>query len=73
MTAPSLADQAVAALAAVSVMTDSVTNDHPERHTIREMKRTAEDILESAIRHARGIARMAEQLQRDMRDKDGTR
>jgi hypothetical protein len=62
----SLADQAVTTLAAVAAMDNKVTNDHPERHAIRNLKRTAQDILSSALRQARDLAYQAEQLHEDM-------
>lgn len=67
MAEKSLADRAVDALAHVGRMTDSVTNDHPERHAIREMKQMAESILEEAFRQARRLAFTAESLQESMR------
>ena len=67
MSEKSLADRAVDALAHVGRMTDRVTNDHPERHAIREMKQVAESILEEAFRQARRLAFAAEELQESMR------
>lgn len=60
----SLADVGVAALAAVSAMTDGVTNDHPERHAIRQLKHLAQADLEQAFRRARQLAYMVDDLRK---------
>ncbi|MFY9480248.1 MAG: hypothetical protein WAQ08_21650 [Aquabacterium sp.] len=63
----SLADQAVETLAAVSAMTDALTNDHPERHAVRSLKPIAQDIISNALRQARDLAYQAEEMQREQR------
>ncbi len=55
----SLADQAVAALAAVRAMDVGMDMSHPERHTVRDMKRAAEDALAFAFRQALMLAHTA--------------
>jgi hypothetical protein len=60
----SLADAAVAALAAVSAMTEGVTNDHPERHVIRQLKHHAENDLAAAFRRARAVAYLVDDLRK---------
>ena len=63
----SLADKAVYTIAAVRLMCEGVSNDHPERHTLRAIKHSAETILETALRQARELTFLAEHLSRDMR------
>lgn len=59
----SLADQAVTALAMVKAMGESRMGlEHPERHAIRYMKRTAEQILETAFRQAIDLAYQSAEL-----------
>lgn len=53
--ARSLADAAVETLAAIRAMDDGMTLDHPERHVIRDLKRTAESIVADALRQAQGL------------------
>jgi dUTPase len=67
MSPPSLADQAVETLAAVSSIDRDVTNDHPERFVIRSMKRIAQDIIANALRQAMDLAYQADSLKTDMR------
>lgn len=63
----SLADKAVDTIAAVRLMCEGVSNDHPERYAIRALKHSAEAILETALRQARELTFLAENLSRDMR------
>ena len=58
----SLADQAVSALAAVSAMDADMDMSHPERHSIRTLKRLAEARLAHAFREAHELAFMATDL-----------
>lgn len=58
----SLADQAVAALAAVTAMDAGMDMNHPERHSIRTLKRLAEARLAQAFREAQEFAFMATDL-----------
>lgn len=67
MTHQSLADKAVDAIAAVRAMGEGLGMDHPERHAVRDLKRAAEAILETALHQARGLAYTAEGLSTDMR------
>lgn len=64
---PSLAEFAVETLATVLKMDDDVTNDHPERHQIRAMKRIANQAIEQGLRTAWDLAAQARDLQRTMR------
>lgn len=68
MSTPSLADSAVDAIAAVRAMGADMPADAPERHTVRNLKRMAEEIIGNALRHARDLAYQAESLSKDMRD-----
>jgi len=61
----SLADDAVDALAAVGRMDFNVTNEHDERHLVRNLKRMAEQALEQGFRHARELAWLAEDTRRE--------
>jgi hypothetical protein len=58
----SLADQAVAALAAVVAMDAGMDMSHPERHSIRTLKRLAEARMSQAFREAQELAYMATDL-----------
>jgi hypothetical protein len=58
----SLADRAVETLAAVRAMDTGVALEHPERHTVRELKATAEQIIEQALRQAARLAESANDL-----------
>ena len=55
MSQQSLADLAVETLARVQQMSDGIGLAHPERHAIREMKQTAEQVLADAFRAAQRI------------------
>jgi len=68
MSAPSLADKAVSALASVRAIGEKLDSEHPMRHAVRCMKRTAETILEDAMRNAEEIANQAKQLIKDYDD-----
>lgn len=68
MNTPSLADNAVDTIAAVRAMGDGLPAEAPERHTVRSLKRIAEDILTTAMRQARDLAYQAEYLSKDMGD-----
>lgn len=63
----SLADQAVETLAAVAAIGEGLTNDDPWRHAIRNLKRSAQDIITNALRQALDLAYQAEQLRCDMK------
>jgi len=58
----SLADEAVAALAAVGAMTDGMDLNHPERHSVRNLKQAAEEVLRNAFRTAQTLAYMGSDL-----------
>lgn len=63
----SLADRAVDTLAAVRAMCEGVSNEHPERQTIRDLKQIAENLIEEALRQARHLTFIAQSLSSDMR------
>lgn len=65
MSTPSLADSAVIALAEVRAIGEKLDNEHPMRHAVRSMKRTAEQILSDAMRQATDISYQAKQLVKD--------
>ena len=62
MSQQSLADLAVQALAAVKAMDAQMTNDRPERHQVRTLRRLAEAHLETAFRQAIELAYVAKDL-----------
>lgn len=58
----SLADRAVETLAAVRSMDAGMALENSERHVVREMKATAEQIIEQALRQAQRLATSAQDL-----------
>lgn len=62
MTNMSLADQAVEVLAMVRTMDADMTNDRPERHQVRNLKRMAEAEIAEGLRRAAELAWMAKDL-----------
>lgn len=69
----SIADRAVAALAAVSRMRDGISIDHPERAAVREIHQVALSVLDEAFRQALRLAYAAEGLQETMRKEESER
>lgn len=69
----SLAEKAVDAIAAVRAMGEGLAMEHPERHAVRDLKRAAEAILETALHQARGLAYTAESLSTEMREEEAAR
>lgn len=65
MSNESLADRAVDALAEVRAIGENMDNEHSMRHTVRSMKRVAEQILSDAMRQATEIAYQAKRLVKD--------
>lgn len=65
MSSQSLADCAVSALSEVRSIGENMADDHPMRHSVRSMKRTAEQILSDAMRQAADLANQAKQLVKD--------
>lgn len=59
----SLADKAVEVLAMVKAMDTDMTNDRPERHQVRNLKRLAEAAVDEGFRRAVDFAWMAKDLQ----------
>ncbi len=57
---PSLADQAVEALAAIKALDERCQNEYPERHAMREVRRAAVSALSDAFRRVTELARVAE-------------
>jgi hypothetical protein len=68
VTTPSLADQAIAALASVRAMDDGIDNTLPERHIVRSLKRNAEQILADAFRQVSNLAYLAADVRNTFRD-----
>jgi len=62
MTNMSLADQAVEVLGMVRAMDADMTNDRPERHQVRNLKRMAEAAIAEGLRRATELAWMAKDL-----------
>ena len=58
----SLADKAVEVLAIVKAMDADMTNDRPERHQVRNLKRLAEAAIDEGLRRAAEFAWMAKDL-----------
>ena len=58
----SLADKAVEVLAMVKAMDADMTNDRPERHQVRNLKRLAEAAIDEGLRRAAEFAWMAKDL-----------
>ncbi len=52
----SINDRAIEAMTAVSQMGNRLTNESPERHIIRSLKRTAEQILSDAFIRATDLS-----------------
>ncbi len=65
MQSQSLADCAVEALALVRAIGENMDNEHPMRHAVRDIKRSAEQILSDANRQATGLAYLAQRLVKD--------
>lgn len=57
-----LADQAVETLAAIRAMDEGLTLEHPERHVIRGMKRSVEQMVSSALTAALELTWQAKAL-----------
>jgi hypothetical protein len=64
----SLADQAVAALAAIARMDAEITSESPERHLVWSLKRQAEALLFDVLRRAHELAYLASDIQRAMKE-----
>ena len=67
-TQSSLADCAIDAVSAVRAIGEQIDNEHPMRHAVRSMKRTAGQILFDAFRQARDLSYQAERLTKDYDD-----
>ncbi len=50
------ADAFISAVTRIGLMEDGISNEHPLRHTVRTLKRTAELILSNASWEAEGLA-----------------
>lgn len=61
----SLADCAVDALAKIGTIGQDMPDDHPMRHAVRSIKRTAETILSDAMRQAVDLSYQAKQMEKD--------
>ena len=58
----SLADRAVHALALVAAMGENLSLEDPERHIVRNMKRTAEQAMSNAFQLACDLAYQAKNV-----------
>lgn len=61
----SLADDVVICLAEVRSISFNIDDDHPMRHSVHGLQRTAEDILSNAARQASNLAHQAHRLVKD--------
>ena len=61
----SLADDVVICLAEVRSIGFNIDGDHPMRHAVHGMQRSAEDILSNAARQASNLAHQAHRLVKD--------
>lgn len=62
---PSLADQAVFTLGEIERMADDIDDSDPMRHTVRKMKRTAEQAVIGGLQLAQEIADSTRQMRLD--------
>jgi hypothetical protein len=67
----SLADQAVFTLSAVSRIGESLSSEAPERHMVRNMRRIAQQAIESGLRIAQDLVHQAEQIEKDFKEAQG--
>ncbi len=67
----SLADQAVAALAAIKAMDEGLDLECPERHVVRGLRRHAENLVAEALRNAHALVYVAQDV-RELIKKGGT-
>lgn len=61
----SLADDVVICLAEVRSIGFNLDAEHPMRHAVHSMQRTAEDILSTATRQASSLAHQAHRVVKD--------
>ena len=64
----SINDRAIEAMAAVSQIGNGLTNESPERHIIRSLKRTAEQILSDAFIRATDLSFQAMNVSNTFRE-----
>ena len=64
----SINDRAIEAMAAVSQIGNGLTNESPERHIIRNLKRTAEQILSDAFIRATDLSFQAMNVNNTFRE-----
>jgi hypothetical protein len=62
---PSIADQMVFTLSEINRMTDEMDDNDPMRHTVRKMKRTAEQSVMDGLRLAQEIVDATRQMRLD--------
>lgn len=60
-----LAGKAITSLAAVQSIGENIDNDHPMRHQVRTLRRTAERVLADAFCVSWELAMQADQLVKD--------
>lgn len=63
----SLADRAVRILAKLATLNDDVTNDHADRHALRNIKRIASSHLDAALREVEDLIYLADTV-RELRE-----
>lgn len=61
---PSINDRAIEALSMVAQMGDGMSNDDPDRHIIRNLKRSAEKALDQAFILATDLAYQAQDVRK---------
>jgi hypothetical protein len=61
----SLADDIVICLAEVRTIGLNLDSEHPMRHAVHNLQRTAEDILSNASRQASNLAHQAHRIVKD--------
>ena len=64
----SLTEQAVRVLADLATMTDDVTNEHPERHMVRNLKRQAEAMLGQTLNTIESLITLKEEVRDIVRE-----
>ena len=55
----SISDSFISAMTSIRLMDENISDDHELRHTIRHLKRCAENILSNAAGEAEDLARAA--------------
>lgn len=61
----SLSDDAIVALSDVRRIGENLDDEHPMRHAVRNLKRSAETLISDAMRQATDLSYQAAQLVKD--------